>query len=339
MIRWQGLRGRPEAPLLALDLFVLALVSLDLLWLLVDALLMHSGVGVLMARHFPDFATHYARVWHPRLLVYDSWFTVFLIGELALRWGIAIARRSHHRWFFYPFVHWYDVLGIIPLPFFRALRLLRVVSILYRLQTLGLIDLSQWKLFAVVRRYYSIVIEELSDRIVINIIEGAQREVASGGALTHRLAETVLTPQREVIVPWLADLIADTGAQAYGRHREHLGLYLDRIVCEAVATNPDLQKLKRRLLFAGPAVQDELQKVIAGLLTQALGQALSDLGQRGNAAATDVAAGLFDTLTAPHEARDEAMRQILLDAMELIKAQVRVQQWKQEEVRSAAAPE
>lgn len=330
-IRWQALKGRGEAPLLVMDLVVLLLISLDLLWLLVDALLLQAGVGVLIGKYFPGFLADYARHGHARLLVYDFYFTLFLVLELALRWSIAVVRRSYHRWFFYPFANWYDVLGIIPLPFFRALRLLRLISILYRLQQLQVVDLAQSRLFELALRYYRMVVEEISDRVVINVLDGVQREISSGGPLTHRVGDEILNPQRGVIVPWLADLIADTGAHAYGLHRENLARYLDNLIRDAIAINPDLQKLKRRLLFAGPTLEDELQRIIAGLLTQALDQALSDLGERGNAAARDVAGGLFDTLVAPHEQRDEALRQILLSALELIKAQVRVQQWKLDE--------
>lgn len=329
-IRWHVLRTHPESPLLALDLLVLFLISINLLWLLADALLLDSGLGVLAAERFPAFMARYEHVWHRRLQVYDSYFTLFLIAELLLRWGVAIARRTYYRWFFYPFVNWYDVLGCIPLPFFRALRLLRLVSTLYRLHRMGVVDASQFALVRVARRYYRILIEELSDRIVINVLEGVQREIRSGSVATHRITDSVIRPQRGIIVPWLADLIADTGAHAHALHRERLAHYLDDILRDAFARNPDLQALKRRLLFAGPAVEAELQRIVAGLLADTVDRALTDLGARGNVAAQDVAAGLFDTLTAPHEERDEAIRQILLDAIELTKEQVRIQQWKQE---------
>lgn len=330
-IRWHVLKGHPEAPLLALDLVVLGLIALNLLWLLADALLLGSGVGVLLAEHFPRFIAAYESHWHKRLQAWDNYFTLFLVAELLLRWAIAIVRRSYHRWFFYPFVNWYDVLGCIPLPFFRALRLLRVVSILYRLQKHDIVDFSDSRLLGFFSRYYRMVVEEISDRVVINVMNGMQREILSGGDLTQRVTTEILMPQRGVIVPWLADLLADTGAHAYTLHRERLGGYLDDTIREAIAINPDLQRLKRRLLFAGPALEDELQRVIAGLLADALDTVLTDIGRRGNVAVQDVAAGLFDTVIAPHPERDAAVRQILLDAIELIKEQVRVQQWKHDE--------
>lgn len=330
-IRWHKLKGHPEAPLLVLDLAVLFLIVLNLLWLLVDSLLLGSGVGVLVGEHFPRFMANYEALWHKRLQSWDNWFTLLLVGELLLRWGVAIVRRTYHRWFFYPFANWYDVLGCIPLPFFRALRLLRLVSIAWRLQKHDILDLSDSRLLGAIARYYRMVVEEISDRVVINVLDGVQDELNSGGSLRHRITDEVLAPQRGVIVPWLADLLADTSAHAYDLHRDRLGSYLDAALRDAFARNADLQRLKRRLLFAGPAVEEELQRIVAGLLTQTLDQVLTDLGRRGNVAVQDVAAGLFDTVIAPHEERDRAIRQIALDSLELVKAQVRVQQWKHDE--------
>ncbi|HEX4870464.1 MAG TPA: hypothetical protein VFV15_07090 [Moraxellaceae bacterium] len=330
-IRWHALRGHPEAPLLVLDLAVLALIAVNLLWLLIDALLLGSGLGTLVAEAFPRLMQRYHDHWHKRLQAWDNWFTLFLVGELLLRWGVAIARRTYHRWFFYPFANWYDVLGCIPLPFFRALRLLRLVSIGYRLQKMDILDLSGSRLFEGIARYYRMVVEEISDRVVINVLEGVQREINSGGDLTHRIADQILLPQRGTIVPWLADLIADTSAHAHTLHRARLAGYLDTTLRDALERNPGFQRLKRRLLFAGPVVQEELHAVVARLLADVLDQVLADLGRRGNVAAQDVAAGLFDTVVAPHEERDAALRRIALDAIELVKVQVGVQQWKVDE--------
>lgn len=337
-IHWQVLKGQKEAPFIFLDLLLLVLISINLAWLLADVIVLNSGVGVLLARHFPGMVENYRHRWHEDLQVYDSFFTLFLISELLLRWGVAIWRKTYYRWFFYPFVHWYDVLGCIPLPTFRALRLLRLVSIAWRLQKLGVIDLSEAGLFAFIHKYYRIVIEELSDRIVINVLEGIQREIRSGGPITHRLSEEVLKPRRDVIVPWLAGLLSETSAHAHGQHREELSRYLDTKVRHAVAENTELQKLKKRLLFAGPSLEQELQRILSSLLASMLGDILSDISRRDNAAIQDVAAGLFDTLTTPHEGLDEALRSILLDALELLKTQVSIQQWKEAQEHRAEPP-
>jgi len=339
-IHWQALRGHPEAPLLALDLVMLVLISINLLWLLFDAVFLNTGVGVLLTRHDPEFVAYYREVWHADLLVADSIFTVFLICELLMRWGIAIHRRTHYRWWFYPFIHWYDVLGCIPLPAFRVLRLLRIVSIVYRLQTLGVINLAQTGPFAMARKYYKILLEELSDRIVVNVLEGVQTEVKAGGPLTQRLTDEVLVPRRDVIVDWLAGLISQAAAQAHGQHRETLPVYLRNRTKDAIASNPEFQKLKGRIPVLGDVLENELQNVVGSLLVQLSEDLLKDIGQPGNIAAHDIAAGLFDTLTREHDAMGDAVRGIVLDSLELVKAQVQVSQWQllAEQAPDAAKP-
>lgn len=336
-IRWQALRGHPDAPLLVLDLVMLVLISINLAWLLFDAVLLGTGVGVLLSRHYPEFIAVYRQQWHEDLLVADSVFTLVLVGELLLRWGVAVKRGTYHRWWFYPFVHWYDVLGCIPLPAFRALRLLRIFSILYRLQAMGVINLAETGPFAVVQKYYGIVLEELSDRIVVNVLEGVQREVRSGGPLTHRLVDEVLVPRREVIVPWFAGLVSEAAAQTHAKHREALSEYLQGRIHTALAANGEFQRLKARIPVFGQQIEAELQVIVGTLLAQVVHDLLDDLGERGNVAARDVAGGLFDTLVTEHPEMSEALRGIVLDGLELVKLQVQVQQWKQAEATGNAA--
>lgn len=334
-IRWRALQGQPDVPFLVLDLILLLLISGNLLWLLLDAILMSTGTGLLIARQWPDMMQHYREVLRPDFLLYDSFFTFFLIAELLLRWSVAIYRKTYHRWFFYPFVHWYDVLGSIPLPAFRVLRLLRLISIIYRLQKLRVIDLSQTGPFPLVMKYYNILLEELSDRIVINVLDGVQREVAAGGPFRQRLTEEVLMPRREVIVPWVAGLLTETSAHAYGEHRDRLAIYLQARVRDAIATNPELTRITHRVPVLGASLERELQAIVAGLLIQITDDLLLDLGRRGNEAVEDIAGGLFDTLTRSHPEMGDAVSGILMDSLELIKAQVAVQHWKARESGAA----
>lgn len=330
-IHWRALRGHSDAPLIILDLVLLLLISGNLLWLLLDAILMSTGTGLMVERHWPERMHYYQQELRPFLLLCDSYFTVFLIGELLLRWSVAIYRRTYHRWFFYPFVHWYDVLGSLPLAPFRFLRLLRLVSIFYRLQKMGVIDLSQTGPFPLFYKYYRIVLEELSDRIVVNVLEGVQREVHAGGPFRHRLTEEVLLPRRDVITAWLASRLTETSAGAYTEHRERLSAYLQERTHKAIATNPDLNRITHRLPVLGATLEHELQVIVAGLLVQIVDDLLTDLGRPGNEAIEDIAEGLFDTFTRTHPEMGDAISGILMDSLELIKAQVEVQHWKRQE--------
>lgn len=58
-INWKNLKGHPEAPFIALDVIVLLLITGNLLWLLLDAIMLNTGIGVLIARHYPEISHYY----------------------------------------------------------------------------------------------------------------------------------------------------------------------------------------------------------------------------------------------------------------------------------------
>lgn len=325
-VRWQALRQhRAEAPWLVLDLVVMALIAINLLWLLADNLLLDSGAGLLLQQYRPELVSEYRRLGHRPCLIYDTLLTGFLIGELLLRWGIAILRRTHHRWFFYPFVHWYDVLGC--LPGLQALRLCRLVSIFYRLNRMGLL-LIGGGLIATARKYYNLVLEEISDRIVLNVLEGVRQEIRNGGPVSEQVRERILDPHREALVRWLSVSLSQVAEHGYRRHEGELAEYLEGVVVEAVHRNPEWRALKKRLPLVGDRIEQELNAVAGSLVTLMAARILTDLGRPGNRALTVLSEALYDNFTRPDPAMSRTVEEIALEALELVKAQVAVQQWK-----------
>ncbi|MGO2055148.1 MAG: ion transporter, partial [Halomonadaceae bacterium] len=144
------------------DFFILTLVVINLALLLFDSLFLLGPINQGIASIAPGFHSFYDTTIHSRFIAIDLVFVSFFIADVLLGWSIAIAERRYHRWFFYPFVHWYDVLGCIPLAGFRLLRILRVVSLLNRLNRLGLIDVTRWDIYLFFAKYYDILLEELS---------------------------------------------------------------------------------------------------------------------------------------------------------------------------------
>ena len=58
---------------------------------------------------------------------------------------------------------------------------------------------------------------------------------------------------------------------------------------------------------------------------------IRDLGKPGNRALDIVSEALYDNMTRPDPQVTQAVEQIALEAIDLIKSQVTVQQWKREE--------
>lgn len=329
VINWQALQAHKKAmPLLVVDLFILVLISLNLLWLLTDTLIMNTGVGILLNQQAPHIITAYHQHWHPHLKLYDTLFTLFLLTELALRWGLAIYQKTYHRWFFYPFVHWYDVLAC--LPSLQFLRLLRLVSVFYRLHKLGILLIGR-SLIRISQKYYAILLEEISDRIVLNVLDGIQKELQTNNPVASELREKVLVPQKPIITKWLANRISHLVDISYKKHEVELALYLKQLTYKTISHNSEWQQLKRRLPFVGSLIEQELNAVVSSLVNDMVQTILKDLSKSNNAALEDLANAAFDTFTLSDAELDIAIEKIAIDAIDIIKQQVAVQQWKLDE--------
>lgn len=335
LINWQALKKhKKETPLLVVDIFVLCLITLDLLWLLIDTIIINTGFGLLLLKYAPTFYQDYKNNSHPDLPIYDALFTIFLLTELAIRWSLAISSRRYHRWFFYPFIHWYDVLAC--LPGLQFLRLLRLVSVFYQLHKLGILVVGK-VIITTVEKYYGIIIEEISDRIVLNVLDGVQKELRSNNPVASHLRETVLKPQKQVITHWLANRISALTAISYQNHEHELERYLYQTTQEAIKHNKEWLSIKKRLPFVGNIVEAELNSIVSSLVNSIAAKVLHDLSQPDNAALHDLADGAFDTFTLSDAEMDKAIEKIAIDAIELIKTQVAIQQWKVEEMNTENA--
>lgn len=331
LINWQALKKhKTETPLLLVDLVVLFLISLNLLWLLTDAIVMQTGFGILLANYSPAFTNAYKADWHPHLRLYDALFTLLLLTELSLRWLWAIYKKTYHRWFFYPFIHWYDVLAC--LPNLQFLRLLRLVSVFYRLHKLGIVVIGT-RLIKIGKKYYAVVLEEISDRIVINVLDGIQKELTNDTPVAAQLRETVLIPQKDIITQWLSNRISHLVTVSHQKHENELAHYIQNLTQKSIHHNQEWNSIKKRLPVVGGLIESELHSITSSLVNDIIQNILKDLSQADNAALHDIANAAFDTFITPDAQLNVAIEKIAMDAIDIIKEQVAVQQWKLDELK------
>ena len=100
---------------LVYDIFMVFIIIFNLFCLAANFFLMSSiGAWFFEHIHLPQVLSFYRTHLHPWVITSEAWFIGFLIIELLVRWGIAIVYKHHKRWFFFPFIHWYEILAIIP---------------------------------------------------------------------------------------------------------------------------------------------------------------------------------------------------------------------------------
>jgi len=329
-------RPQPSRLKLTYDIMMIIVISIDLLLISIDAILM-SDFSIHAAEWLTigDTLSWYQNTMHVPLRTAGGFFTIFLIVELFVRWMIAIKEKSYYRWFFFPFVHWYEVLGCFPQ--LRALRLFRAVVIGRRLYQLGYQVLPQaW--IDRIKFYIDLLLEELSDRVILTAIQNFRQELTNSDTHKSFIESTVARNRNEIeaallsvlraeLVPKLQELTAASGGGSI------LATEVGNAIEEGLANTPELRRYLRMIPIAGSLIESQLhhvghnigENVIYALNTRLLDPKLLD------SLMVAIANGVAQINT-DNPALDTLISSIINDSLTEFEAQVKVQQWKHQDM-------
>ena len=316
---------------LAVDVVMLVLIIANLFLIVVDWGFESVLVQQQLQSYAPSLHRWYDQTIHQHFLFYDLVFVAIFVAEIVVRWGLAIYRQRYHRWFFYPFVHWYDVLGCIPVSSLRSLRLLRVIAMIPKMQRIGLFDLRETYLFETYEKYRDIVLEEISDRVTVRIIEGLQTEIRGSHHVTERISKEVLAPQREALIQALTHRLQEATAVAYGSQQEDFREYLDDVIREAVTQNREIGSIAA-LPGVGRPVATLLERAISDIVFNVIDQMVADVASlKNDRVIAEVTALSTDALLSPKydERLNHLARSVVLQSLDVIKDHVQIRRWKQ----------
>lgn len=314
-----------------IDFLMLGLLIVNLTLIILDSVYSFIAVQKLLLEYAPQLQQLYQPV-HENFLFLDLVFVSIFLGEFFLRWGYAIRARIYDRWYFYPFIHWYDLVGCVPVGSLRFLRVLRIISIVYRLHQYRIIDVTQFRLYQLVVFYYEAFMEELSDRIVIKVLSGVQNEMTRGSPLFERIQHDILYPRKDMLTDWISGRIAKAASDGYMPKRAELRIYLEGRVDGALKQNLELSRL-RMVPVVGPTIQETLEDAVGDIVANVIHQILEDLASTTNHAFIEDIVQVL--LPSPENAetdnaRNDALITLINEVIEAIKSQVRVKHWRAE---------
>jgi hypothetical protein len=327
-----------EALGLVVDVVMLVLIVANLTLIIIDWGFATSFVQDQLRAYAPGVYQWYDQTIHQHFVFYDLLFVAVFAAEILIRWGLAIYRQRYHRWFFYPFVHWYDVLGCIPVGSFRSLRLLRLISMIPKMQRLGLVDLRDTYLYATFAKYRDIVLEEISDRVTVRIINGLQNEIRGSERVTKRIREEVLAPQREALIEALTHRLQEATAVAYGSQQQDFQDYLDGVIADAVNRNREINTIAS-LPGVGKPVANLLERAISDIVFNVIDRMVADVASLDNdRVIAEVTSISSDALLSPKydERLNRLAQSVVLQSLDVIKDHVQIRTWKQDAVSSPA---
>jgi len=330
-INRENLKSSHQLIWFIVDFVMLGLLILNLAFIIWDSIYSFVAVQDLLKQYTPGLQQLYHPI-HDRFIFYDLIFVSIFLTEFFLRWGYAVKANIYDRWYFYPFIHWYDLVGCIPVGGLRFLRILRVISIIYRLHQYKIIDVTNTKLYRFVNFYYEAFMEELSDRIVLKVLNGVQQEVKRGSPLFDRIQQDILYPRRAMLADWISNRVAEAAQEGYVPNRGALRSYLEDRVDSALKQNLELSRLKY-LPVVGPTIQETLEEAVGDIVANVIHQILEDLASASNHAFIEDIVNVFLPSPDQVEADDtenEALINLIIEIIDAVKAQVRVKYWRED---------
>ena len=331
-INWSKFKDERGTALFLVDLLMINLVVINLLYILVEWNFNIDFVNEFLQQQVPAFHSWYNTHLHRNFYRYDLIFVAIFITEFCIRWVFAVYHERHYKWFFYPFLHWYDVIGCVPLASFRFLRILRFGSMVWRLHKMEVIDLRKSSLFNIFERYRAVLVEEVSDRVVVNVLSGVQEEMKHGSPVVSRIILDVVRPQKDVLVEWLSSRITAASEQHYERHQEQLRAYVNRKVSEAVRNNSEVRDIAG-IPLVGSSITGKLEKAVGEITYAVIEGMMLDLGSKEN---TQVISELADVTMDMMllEEEDEELNKVAVEminqSIDIIKEQVKIKRWQEE---------
>lgn len=310
----------------AWEAFIVLLVCINLSLILFDSLFALQPVSAVLADLVPELHARYQQSVHANFQYIDLGFVAIFVLDVLLGWTVALFERRYARWYYYPFAHWYDVLGCIPLAGLRWLRVLRVGALLIRLQRLGLIDMRGWAIYGLFSRYYYLLIEELSDRVMVRLFGRLQQEIGASDDLSRRLLQEVVRPRKRRLLNDISRRLQDMLETGYRDNRGAIEGYVSQLIHQALQNNPEMHNLRR--LPLGNRLASTLDDALSDIAARLLQGAVEGMrGPQFQALAGNLADEFFDAWVYQDENTDLALEELLVDVIEVLKQRVLDRRW------------
>ncbi|MDZ7605793.1 MAG: hypothetical protein U5K79_09440 [Cyclobacteriaceae bacterium] len=311
------------------DLLMMGILIVNLSLILFDWIFTVRLVNELLQDYLPGFYNFYQVNIHEHFQTIDLVFVIIFLSEFVLSWAFSIIKGTYSKWFFYPFFYWYDLIGCIPIGSLRFLRVLRAFSILNRLQNIGVIDLRKTAVYSQFKKYYEIIMEEISDRVIINILTSVQDELTDGGEVMDRIIERVVKPRQEVITTWISRRIEHVLTKGVMSRRQEIHDYVNEVVNAGLQNNQDIRALSQ-VPVMGKIIAESIEKTISNVINNMIDTIIADLGsQKNKVLVHDISEVALEVL----EYKDEddnlnrLVTEVAIEVVEEVKKQVKVKKW------------
>ena len=320
---------RAEYVLFIIDFSMLCLAILNLMWMSFDEVFGVAYVQDFFYNSWNGFYNFYIEI-HKNFLFYDGIFATIFISEFLGRWLYSMYTKRYSRWFMYPILHFYDLIGCLPTGPLRLFRLFRVLVLAYKLYKWRVLDFNQYPIVSFLMRYYNIIVEEIADRVAVRILTEVKMEFQRGDHLMDEVMRKVFIPRKEKVVKGTAKELQASIAIHYKENRREWQKYLNRVVLQATTSNREMENLEKIPVFGG-YIRGALKAAISDIVFNVFDQIIRDFStDEDNTIPTIMIQTIMDfALHRQDKDTDISVAaQVLNEILDIIIMRVSEKQWK-----------
>jgi hypothetical protein len=193
---------------------------------------------------------------------------------------------------------------------------------------MGVINLKENYFYRRFVKYHDILVEEVSDKVVLNVLDGVQAEFDHDYPMGKRIFDNVFQPNKAELVRWISASLEDFIHEHYQQNRALIEDNIRKRVESSVETQSELQSLER-IPVVGDKISQEIQRMVSNVVWQVVDGLINDIATDGQQPNMDVIiSSVLSTFSEENPRLNELTRKMSLQTIEEIKAQVAVKNWR-----------
>lgn len=292
---------------------MLIVFLINLIWLFIDSLFAISIINNYFIGNFQSIYNVYSPI-HSNFLFYDFIFVFIYLIEFSLRLLLSVKNKNYEKWYMYLLVHWYDIIGCLPLTTFRFCRLFRIITIVVRLHKLERIDITKFYIYRWWIKTTDIILEELSDRMLIIVLNRMKNGITTGNYIFNYILTDIISPQKDKIIDLISQFIQEYVKRNNLADKQTIKKYIHNNLKEHI----DI-----------PVLGYKVEKVIYDIVTFITYIVITNLNNIDYSNIVKETTNDFIDFFAGEDSNfNQLIMTIILESINIVKERIAIQQWK-----------
>lgn len=175
--------------------------------------------------------------------------------------------------------------------------------------------------------------EEVSDRVIVNMINGVQDELNTGTPLIKKIIDEVIYPKKQMLVEMITVQVRGGLKDMQPKYENELKEYVNHRVGSAIEKTPEVKVINKVPVF-GPVVSSAIEKIVSDVVFHVINDLLKDISlAKSTEIVNNVTEMFFESVQGDVKSGQYSVFEgMLSDSLEMVKDSVKIQQWKLKEI-------